>query len=71
MKCPSCYRTFCESETARYCSSCGYIEYYWGKIQPTNPDIKQRLYEKWKKYLEEQKLKEEQLERNNNNGTND
>jgi len=71
MKCPACYQRFCESETARYCSSCGYMEYYDGRIQPTNPEIQKILYEKWQRYLEKQKQNEADIERSNNNRTND
>jgi hypothetical protein len=71
MKCPACYQRFCESETARYCSSCGYMEYYWGRIQPTDESIKRIVYEKWQRYLDQKKQNEADIETNNNNRTND
>jgi hypothetical protein len=47
------------------------MEYYGGRIQPTDESIKRIVYEKWKRYLDQKKQNEADIERSNNNRTND
>jgi hypothetical protein len=47
------------------------MEYYGGRIQPTEESIKRIVYEKWQRYLDQKKQNEADIERNTRKRPND